>query len=136
MKDLLIHTTDVRVDVLKPAPVAGDEPCICFSLNIFIAHFGQYVYLFDKAEMRRCFRVERRPSRGVEIAMFISRGSYEDAIGFRGQDLGDEYRIYEPIDVDEHCIAVIKNFNHMKGVLERRFKDKVTKEAIDFSYEI
>jgi hypothetical protein len=138
MKDLLIHTSDKKVDVLLPQSEHEDcRPCICFSLNQFISFFGQYTYLFEKEILEKNFAVRRIPSQGVECFANV-RGNFEQheqGVRFVSQELGWEFRVYEPINVERYWLAILTNFNHMKGVLETKLGDKLVKELIDFSRE-
>jgi len=132
MKGLLIHTSNVRVDILEPQKLPGyDKLCICFSLNQFVSYFGEYVYLFDRIILEKNFYVEVLPSGGVECSI---RLRFDKEYRYRSEDLGQEFRIYEPIDVQRYGIGIITNFNHLKGNLEERINHEVIrKEQIDFS---
>lgn len=139
MNDLLIHTSNVRVDVLVPNKLPGhgryDLPCICFSLNQFISHFGEYIYLFKKDTLEKNFKVDRIPSKGIGMYSQIHVKREPIEYNYRSIDLEWEFRVYNSIDVQLYGLGVITNFNHMKGVLEKRMSDKVIREAIDFSRE-
>jgi len=52
---------------------------------------------------------------------------------YRSEDLGHEFRVYQPIDVQRYCLGVITNFNHLKGVLERKINEKIIIDQVDFS---
>jgi hypothetical protein len=136
VKDLLIHTSDKKVDILMPSKVDGVErPCICFSLNQFIPFFGDYVYLFERDELVDKFKVGKYPTKGVEQASKLFHPKTGEEISYRYQsgDLGWEYRIYEPVDVQRYAIGVITNFNHMQGVLEEKFGNFLIERMIDLS---
>jgi hypothetical protein len=129
-KDLLIHTSDKKVDILIPQKILGYEnkPCICFSLNQFISFFGGYVYLFEKSVLEKNFEIKIFLSGGVECITSVGYQTYN----YRSQDLGQEFRIYQPIDVQQYGIGIITNFNHMKGILEQKLYDEIiNRETID-----
>jgi len=137
MKDLLIHTTKVKVDVLQPSKIMDHErPYICFSLNQFISHFGQYIYLFIKEDMEQKFRIKKVPSGGLEATAMFYRLGEPIEYKYGSRDLGDEYRIYEPVDIGRHCIGILTDFNYMEGRLETRLQEEVIKrEMISFNKE-
>lgn len=127
MKDLLVHTSKVKVDILEPKKISDDRPCICFSLNQFISHFGQYVYLFIKEDLEKNFYVNRISSKGLEC---YSKLPYEMEIRYRSKDLGEEYRIYKPIDTQQYCIGILTDFNYMEGRLEKKLREITINEMI------
>jgi len=130
-KGLLIHTSNVKVDVLRPQIQKYGKPCICLSLNQFISHFGEYIYLFQKEVLEKNFYIEEISSGGVECLAELNFYPNRHTLKYRSKDLGQEFRIYEPIDVGRYGIGIISNFNHMKGVLEKKFDEIVMKEIID-----
>jgi len=134
MKELLIHTSNVRVDILEPQKLQGyDRPCICFSLNQFVSYFGEYVYLFYRIVLEKDFYVEVLPSMGVKSSIRLHSDRVRE-YRYRSEDLGQEFRIYKPIDVKHYGIGVITNFNHLKGILEKRINHEVIhREQIDFT---
>lgn len=131
MKDLLIHTSNKKVDILIPNKVPGyPEPCIFFSLNQFISYFGEYVYLFEKDILEKNFFVESNPTRGVEYSVKLG---FEKEYRYNSKDLGQEFKIYQPIDIQRYCMGIIINFNYLKGTLEKRIKSEIIRrEEIDF----
>ena len=132
VKDLLIHTSNIKVDILKPNKINSHQrPCICFSLNQFISHFGEYIYLFEKDILEKNFHIEEVISGGVECMAAFESYPRHHILRYRSQELGKEFRIYKSVDVHLFAIGIINNFNHMKGVLERRFDEIVMKEIID-----
>ena len=130
---LLIHTSKVKVDVLKPSKVDSDDPCICFSEDCFIPEFGQYIYIFEKEVLCRGFSVRPVPHPGRLRAMgsfpmtsrFCPRVDYE----FESFPLEYEYRIYRPIDVNRLSIGVITTFPHSLRLIEK-IQDEIIKEEI------
>jgi len=134
VEDLLIHTSNIKVDILKPSKSSGsDRPSICFSSNQFISFFGEYIYIFKKKVLEENFFVDSLPSKGVGLYMTESLRYIPIEYKYRSQDLGIEFRIYQPIDVPRYCLGVVTNFNHLKGVLERKMGEKIIREQIDFS---
>lgn len=134
MDDLLIHTSSVRVDVLEPNKLPGFTiPCVCFSRNQFISYFGEYVYLFSKSVLEEDFFVEQCYSKGVQACHYVDMEGMPSEYRFKSEDLGYEYRVYHSVDVRRYGLGVITNFNHLRGVLEKKLGDVVIKELIDFS---
>lgn len=134
MEDLLIHTSNVRVDVLEPNKLPGfDRPCICFSLNQFISFFGEYIYLFKKDILEKNFFIEKVPTEGVGLYDEVNVNRITIEYRYRSDKLGNEFRIYDPIDVQRYGLGVVTNFNHLKGVLEKRMGDRIIREMVDFS---
>lgn len=131
-RDLLIHTSDIIVDVLKP--VKGE---ICFSLNQFMPCFGQYVYLFFKDVLENNFDVEERHTKGKAACVYTSINDTKKVFRYNSQPLGKEYIIRQPIDVWRHCINVITLFSTFKGELETLINGEVFKrEFINFEGQI
>ena len=119
--DLLIHTSDIKVDELRPNKLPGvTKPCICFSLNQFISHFGQYIYLFSKRTLEEKFFVDRVPSKGLRIFQQTRMNREPIDYDYRSIDLEWEFHVYNSIDIKLYCLGIITNFNYMKGVLEKR----------------
>ena len=134
MEDLLIHTSDKKVDILKPNKISEwDKPCICFSLNQFVSFFGEYIYLFQKKILEENFFVEKVLSKGVGSSSTTYFKHVPTKYRYRSEDLGYEFRVYQPIDAQRYCLGIITNFNHLKGVLERKINEKITREYMDFS---
>jgi len=137
MKDLLIHTSDKLVDILKPNKVCEyDRPCICFALNQFISYFGEYIYLFDMETLEENFFIKIIPTKGVEAYTYVSGMGFDKEYRYSSQPLKEEFRIYESIDLKRYCLGIISNFNYLKGVLETRLSSEIIKrEEIDLSKE-
>jgi hypothetical protein len=132
MRDILIHATNIKTKILFPHKIPGGDICICFSLNKFISYFGEYNYLFWKSELERDFKVkELSPSGSIRV---INKISYNKEYRFTSDFVDREFRIYQPIEIDIYCIGIIQNFNYMKGILEKKFQDKIVeKEIINLS---
>ena len=134
MEDLLIHTSNIKVNILKPSKSLGsNRPSVCFSLNQFISFFGEYIYIFSKKVLEENFFVDQLDSEGVGLYLTHYLRNIPVAYEYRSQKLGKEFRIYQSIDVPRYCLGVITNFNHLQGILERRMQEKIVREQIDFS---
>ena len=131
----MIHTSDVRVDVLNPRKLPGEYiPCICFSLNEFISFFGLYIYLFKRRVLEENFYVKKISSSGVSLSQRTYMGPIPKEYYYRSQDLEYEFRIYSPVEVARYGLGMITQFNHLKGILETRMMDNIIRrEIIDLS---
>jgi len=115
--DLYFHVSEERHGILRPTKNDNYEECICLSLNCFISYLGQYVYIFDRATLDKTFHVREIATSGY--AGMIGNGYQGRSIRFKGQSLGNEYRIYDPIDVEKFAIGVFEHFNHTRGIVEQ-----------------
>ncbi len=87
--------------------------------------------MFEKSVLEKNFYIGTYRTGGVEVSQMVG---YEKSYKYKSDDLGLEYRIYQPIDVQHYCLGVITNFNHIKGILEERFAQRIiSKIEIDFS---
>ena len=125
---LLFHVSNERFDVLKPQ---GSQGCICFSGDTFISNFGQWVYIFNFQELNSRFHIEKISSGGaVQLCMPDSTTYYR----YESKPLGYEYRVYEPISVNEFAVGVAEHWNHLDGKLEKVLMDEVVKrEKVNWS---
>ena len=122
---LLFHVSHEKVDIIEPkAPDPGDRPCICMSEGRFISYFGEWIYIFDWNLLARHVEMERRTTGGVVWQM---KGRYERRYSFVGRRLEQEWRIYDPIPVQELAIGVVEDWNYTKG----KFMEWLTGMATD-----
>ena len=131
--DLLIHVSDIKTNILDPN-IKG-LGYVCFSENIFISHFGQYIYLFDKKVLDENFKLFEQFSGSLGFVGNMERYKYR----FESVSLEKEYRIYTPINVNKFGIGVITQFNHLKGVFEKQCIEtmiEVTKHKFDWSAKV
>ena len=129
MSKLLFHVSDEKYDTLKPhgSFMRADDldsygPCICFSADKFISHFGQYVYIFSFRTLNSAFRIDVINSGRLRECCFVGEGKTHI---FNSQELGDEYRIHEEIDVDKYSLGVAEHWNHAEGNITTLMFDKV-----------
>ena len=123
MSKLLFHVSDEKYDILKPQSRYGRRSCICFSSDKFISNFGQYVYIFLFKTLNNVFRIDIIDSGGLNCLVFMAAN--ESTYRFKSRELGDEYRIYQPIDVDKYSVGVGEHWNHAEGDIETLVRDKV-----------
>jgi len=114
MKRLLYHVCDHDVEILDPKHY--EENAICFSEHQFLGILGQYLYIFEFDTLYNNFRLDKYPSGGYFINKIMdlnTRYKYES------EPIKFEYRISDPIDVKQFCIGKVKNYNALKGILEK-----------------
>lgn len=125
MKELLFHVSDKKMDVLRPMQIDNYEECICFSLGCFISNFGQWIYIFDFETLNQNFSVQKVSTSGLYQEI---RTAKDYKFHFSSQPLGHEYRIYQPISIEQFCIGIAQHFNHAKGRLSVIFRDTIMKQ--------
>jgi len=138
MKDILVHTSDVLVDVLEPNFINNEEsPCICFSLNSYLPFFGRFVYLFDYDTLKKHMTINRIVSGGYfSVLQTNQQANICKQYRFKSGSLGYEYRVYQPINVKDLSLGVITMFSHFQGELERIIRDKILRKQVNWESEV
>ena len=127
MKKLLYHVSDKKFDVLEPMTKGSPGAYTCFSMGCFISHFGQYIYICDFDQLRKRFKIYKTYCGSLSQYVYSPFGCTERDFFFKSKPIEWEYRIYEPIPVDEFCLDVVEQYNHLKGVLVERMHCEIRK---------
>ena len=127
---ILCHVSDKKLDVLSPQP---PENAICFSEDVFISYFGEYLYLFDLNKIRCKFGLVKQKTEGLfSIHEINHRSTSIGKIYYRSKPLKDEWRCFEPIDVKKYAIGVLEHWNHTEGVIGKHtINGKMTEVAVN-----
>lgn len=114
MIKLLYHVCDYKVSILKPENY--DNNIIFLSEDNFICALGKFLYIFNFETLNNNFPVEIRVSSGMYMNY---KNSFTNTIyNFRSKNLGKEYLIRHPVDVNDYALGIAENFNVCVGKFE------------------
>lgn len=123
--DILCHVSDKRFGILMP----NNDNVIYFSENTFISYFGKFLYLFDKNILVKKYGAMKQSSGSLGFTRMVSPNEH---YYFKSKDLGVEWIVHTPIDVEKDCLGVLEHWNHMGGVIgKENFSKRVFEVSMD-----
>ena len=120
---IICHVSDKKLDFLIPQ---NPKDAICFSEDKFITFFGQYLYLFDLKTMIDNFDIRKIPTTGITSLHYLP---YDQVLRYKSQSLGFEWRVFEPISVEQFSLGVIEHWNHLNGTIGHGSIEQPLKEV-------
>jgi len=107
---ILTHVSRTNnLKVLEPRYDCRDtgKKAICFSINEFSSHFGEYVYIFEYKILSEHYKIIKKKNPESTTAIIAGRNG---RVHINSKDKLEEYRIYEPVDC-KYCLGVLKHYN-------------------------